>query len=223
VVRRAALVALAGLAAAPSVAAASDCCRFELRVRRQAVLSDTFDVELYAHFPDSGYAFAGAVLDIMSNGVTWTKAELCGPVTLVSSPGAIGGAGVFGIATGQLHPVLGGVPDTDNPILIWCGEFESNCRSPGAVQIWTAQERLSYFPSDLTPSTSECDPVIGARRSVLCGPLVIDDWLAAPFPGTKAEVVRDTLVLTPERAGDGVKATLSADGVFQWDPTGAVI
>jgi hypothetical protein len=203
-IRRAALLMLAGLAAAPSIAQADDCCRYELRVRRQAVLSDKFDVELYAHFPASGHAFAGGTLNIRSDGVNWTKVDLCGPSTPGSSAGVLPGTDVIGIAVGQLSPILGGVLDTSNPILVWCGEFESNCPGAGYRKIWTDDSRLAYYTDASGATQVECDPVIESHRSVFCGPMVIDGWLAAPAAGTKAEIIRDTLVLTPERLGGAI-------------------
>jgi hypothetical protein len=197
-----------------------DCCRFELRVKRQAVLSEKFDVELYAHFPDSGFAFAGATLDIMSSGVTWTKAELCGPAAPHpgTTPGVIGGPGVFGITVGQLPPILGGDPDTSNPILIWCGEFESNCPQTGFRSIWTTQSRMAYYPAATSTSSVECDPALNAHRTVFCGPIVVGGWLAAPAVGTKAEVVGDTLVLTPERAGADIGASVGDERIDWSEP-----
>ncbi|MFG0285807.1 MAG: GC-type dockerin domain-anchored protein [Phycisphaerales bacterium JB039] len=219
---RTAMLALAAMAASGSTASAADCCRWELEVKRQAVLSDKFDVKLYAHFPDSGHAFAGGALDLLTDGVKWTSINTCGPaVSPGSFAGSIVGDDVLGIVVGQLHFPPGGIfADTDNPILVWCGEFESQCGIPAIRKVWTETDKFAYYDDASSSTQTSCDPV-EAYRKVFCGPIVVPGgWLLAPLGDTEAKHVGKEVVLTCRRAGGDIEASLG-DERIDWSARGA--
>jgi len=206
--------ALLGLApGAASEAIAVDCCEWELRVRRTAVLSDTFRVELYAHFPDVGVGFAGANFDILGNGIEWNSVDVCLPFPLPgATPGTIAGDDVVGISLGQT-PLVG--TDPSNPLLVWCGEFR--CDGAGFGSVSTATGRYEYF-TDSSGSRASCAP-IESHRSVFCGPIVIDPgWLATALPGTKLEPRGSQLELLPVSAGGRFGASVGDERIDWRDP-----
>ncbi|MEO1008884.1 MAG: GC-type dockerin domain-anchored protein [Planctomycetota bacterium] len=205
------VLALGTVAAAGAAASADECCRWELRVQRKAILSDNFEVELWAHFPDSGHAFGGGRVDILTDGVDWISGDYCGLGPPVGgSVGQVVGDDVLDIAVGQLHFPIGGIfADTDNPILVWCGEFEAS--GDGYRTIETQTDSFSYYPDADSAVSNTCTP-IEADRTVFVGPLVIDDWIASPFPGVGGDIVKDGLELFPLPGGPGeIGVGLQAD------------
>jgi len=82
-----------------TIASADDCCRWELKVKRKAILSDNFEVELWAHFPDDKYAFADGVVDILSDDIEWISTETCG---IPHGPGTT--AGTARTLVGSISP-----------------------------------------------------------------------------------------------------------------------
>ncbi len=193
-------LALSTLAGIATTAAADDCCRWELRVQRKAILSDNFEVELWAHFPGVRHAFAGATLEILSNDIEWVSHELCGPMSVgpTASPGIpLVSGDVIGITVGQLHfPAASILAETDNPILVWCGEFEA--QGDGYRTLATSTGTFSNYVSGTSSVSAQCDHVREAYRSVFVGPLVIDEWFASPFAGTIGRPGRGSLLLEAE-------------------------
>ncbi|MFI4915367.1 MAG: GC-type dockerin domain-anchored protein [Phycisphaerales bacterium JB060] len=189
-------LALSTLAGIATTAVADDCCRWELKVKRKAILSDNFEVELWAHFPDDKYAFADGVVDILSDDIEWISTETCGiphgPGTTAGTVSATGD--VLGIIVGQINfPPASIYADDDNPVLVWCGEFEA--KGDGYRTLRTDTSRMSYYPLRESALSESCDTVREAYRSVFVGPIVIDEWLASPFDGTIGTPRGESLLL----------------------------
>jgi hypothetical protein len=195
-------LALSTLSGIATTASADDCCRWELKVQRKAILSDNFEVELWAHFPDDKYAFAGGRVDILSNDIDWVDIGLCGPAT---SPGSTAGTpsatgDVLSIIVGQINfPPASVYAVDDNPILVWCGEFEAE--GDGYRTLRTDTTSMGYYPLRESSVTESCDRVREAYRSVFVGPIVIGPWIASPFDGTIGTPRRGGLLLEPDATG----------------------
>ncbi|UYV13859.1 MAG: hypothetical protein NCW75_06115 [Phycisphaera sp.] len=205
-------LALSTLAGIATTAVAEDCCRWELKVKRKAILSDNFEVELWAHFPDDGHAFASAQLDLLTSGVDWIDiggACIIGPG--LSDPGDINGDDVENIVVGQIHFPPGGIfADTANPIRVWCGEFEASGGFPYR-SILTDTAEYNYYDDAGTSTTVECTAK-EAFRTVFVGPIVIGDWIATPFDGTLGIPRGESLVLEAEStAVPEIRAALTVE------------
>jgi hypothetical protein len=212
-------LALATLAGIATTASADECCRWELRVKRKAVLSDNFEVELWAHFPDSGHAFAGGRLDILSDDIDWISHGFCGfPTGPGSSAGTLSATGdVEDIIVGQVHfPPAGVFADDANPIRVWCGEFEA---SGGAFRtLSTDTDSFTYYVSETSTVTTTCPSVKEASRTVFVGPIVFPGWIAVAFDGTIGTPRGDSLLLEAESTAVGeVGAALTAEDA-PWAP-----
>lgn len=210
-----ALSTLAGLA---TTATADDCCRWELKVKRTAILSDNFEVELWAHFPDSGHAFASARLDILSDDIDWISHGYCGFATGPgSSAGTLSATGdVEGIIVGQLHFPAGSIfADDANPIRVWCGEFEA---SGGAFRtLTTSTDSFTYYVSETSSVTATCPEVQEAKRTVFVGPIVLPGWIAAAFDGTIATPREGSLLLEAGAGARSIGASLAVEEAA-WAP-----
>ncbi len=211
--RTALAVALA--ATATTNALADDCCRWELRVERTALSFNNFEVELWAHIPDDAHAFNAGVLDLMTDGVEWVDVGSCMLGGGASDPGTIVGDDVMGIVVGQVHLPPSILANADNPILVWCGEFET---TDGAAfrTIETITDTFRYYTSAATSERAECDPA-ESIRTVFVDPVVVDDWLAVPFEGTSAQTSLDALRIINELGRPGVGAALTAERA-SWAP-----
>ncbi len=216
-VRSALAIALA--AGAATTALADDCCRWELRIERKAILSDNFTVELYAHFPSDGFAFASGQLDILSDDIDWVSWDWCGvtdgPGVTAGLPSATGD--IESIIVGQIHfPAAGIIGDDSNPALVWCGEFEAT--GDGMRTLSTESLGMAFYESASTSVSRTCSDIIESVRTVFVGPLVIDDWIAAPLDGTLGRVLGDELLLRTGPSGPGgVGAAITAEGA-PWAP-----
>ncbi|MEQ8316276.1 MAG: GC-type dockerin domain-anchored protein [Phycisphaerales bacterium] len=210
-------MAMAVLAGAPT-ADADDCCRWELKVKRKAILSDNFEVELWAHFPDDKHAFAGAKLDILSNGVEWVKVgDPCMLGLGIGEVGDVVGDDVMDIVVGQIHFPAGSLfADTDNPIRVWCGEFEASGGAPFR-SIWTQTDIFEYYEEADSSVKGSCDPS-EAFRSVFVGPIVVDDWIAATFDGTRGVRRGDSLVLSTAPGAPPQPGVALTDETARWGP-----
>jgi|GEM_PF-5143328 len=202
-------LALSTLTGIANTAIADDCCRWELKVKRKAILSDNFEVELWAHFPDDKYAFGSAQLDILTNGVEWVKiGDPCMLGIGMGHQGDIVGDDVLNIVVGQVNfPPAAIFADPANPIRVWCGEFEASGGAPFR-SIWTQTEDFQYYEEMDSAVKESCDPT-EAFRSAFVGPIVIDDWIAAPFPGTIGVPDGEGLVLRASPGADGVGAAMA--------------
>ncbi|MEQ8317301.1 MAG: GC-type dockerin domain-anchored protein [Phycisphaerales bacterium] len=212
-------LAAGACATATTSALADDCCRWELRIERTAILSDNFTVELYAHFPSDGFAFASGSLDILSDDIDWVSWDWCG---VTDGPGISAGVptatgDIEDIFLGQIHfPIAGIIADDDNPALVWCGEFEAS--GDGYRTLTTDSFGMTFYESADTAVSRTCSRVLESVRTVFVGPLVIDEWLASPFPGTIGRSTGDELVLRSDPAGPGgVGAAITAEGAA-WAP-----
>ena len=199
-----ALAAFAGITATASTAIAADCCRWELKVTRKAVMSNEFKVQLWAHFPDDKYAFASGRVDILSKDIEWIWTGLCGmsggPFASPGFPSATGD--VEGIIVGQINfPLASIFAADDNPILVWCGEFVAE--GDGYRTLRTDTTAMSYYPLMESTAQENCTTVREAVRTTFVGPIVIDGWLASPFKGTIGQPHRGTLLLEPETPSAG--------------------
>ena len=208
-------LAVAFAAGAATTALSDDCCRWELRIERTAITSNNFEVELWAHIPDDAHAFNAGVLDLMTDGVEWIDVGSCLLGGGASDPGTIVGDDVMGIVVGQVHLPPSILANDDNPIRVWCGEFEA---TDGAAfrTIETMTDTFRYYTSATTSERAECDPAESVR-TVFVDPLVVDDWLAVPFEGTSARSSLDALLIITDLDRPGVGAAIDAEDA-PWAP-----
>ena len=211
--------ALALAAGVTTSALADDCCRWELRVQRTAVLSDNFTVQLYAHFPDDAFAFASGRLDILSDDIDWVDWDWCG---VTDAPGVTEGVksatgDIEDIIVGQVHFPMGGIiADDSNPALVWCGEFEAS--GSGIRTLTTDSLSMAFYESAGSAGSLTCSHILESVRTVFVGPLVIDDWIAAPFAGTIGTPLRERLLLEDDPTGPrGIGAAITAEDA-SWTP-----
>ncbi|NRA58969.1 MAG: hypothetical protein HRU13_12715, partial [Phycisphaerales bacterium] len=208
-------LALATLVGLAPTANAGDDCRWELKIKRKAILSDNFEVELWAHIPDDAQAFASARLDLLTSGVDWVDAG--SPCLLGISGGVIDGDDVRFIEVGQIQfPPAAIFADTANPIRVWCGEFEAQGGFPYR-SVLTSTDAFRYYVDGVSSETEECSP-IEAFRSVFVGPIVIGDWIAATFEDTIGIPRGDGLLLEAEGTAVPEIGAALTDETAAWSP-----
>ncbi|MEQ9097300.1 MAG: GC-type dockerin domain-anchored protein [Phycisphaerales bacterium] len=207
-------MALAILAGAATTSA-DDACRWELKIKRKAILSDNFEVELWAHVPDDVHAFAGAHLDLLTSGVDWIDVGDC--LLGLGHIGDIVGDDVRDIEMGQIHfPPAMIYADTTNPIRVWCGEFEAQGGFPYR-SVLTSTDQFGYYVDESSSDTEDCSPM-EALRTVFVGPIVIGDWIAATFDGTIGVPSGDGLILEAEGTAVPEIAAAITDEAASWAP-----
>ena len=211
----AALATLAGIAA---TASADDACRWELKITRKAVLSDNFEVELWAHIPDDAHAFNRARLDLLTSGVDWVKVG--DPCMLGLGAGHVGdvvGDDVLNIVVGQVHLPAGSIfADPSNPIRVWCGEFEAQGGFPYR-SVLTSTDAFEYYIDASSSDTESCSPT-EALRTVFVGPIVVGDWIATTLAGTIGIPRGDGLILEAEGTAVPEIGAALTDEAARWAP-----
>ncbi|MFG0286151.1 MAG: hypothetical protein ACF8R7_17175 [Phycisphaerales bacterium JB039] len=103
-------------------------------------------VELWAFFPATDYAFAGARLDLHASEEGWGEGSspLMG---IVDPPPTIAGPSVLDIVTGQLNfPPAGLYADPSNPIKAWRQKFEVTDFTPRDLSFHTETRVGAIFP-----------------------------------------------------------------------------
>ena len=105
-----------------STPAAAQDCRLQIRAMKEVLWpGQSTDVEVFARFSPSAYAFASAQFDVLADIPAWTSA----------SAGTIAGSDVVRIDVSQAHqPWLGVFADPSNPLLIWRGTFQPASTTP---------------------------------------------------------------------------------------------
>ncbi len=173
---------LAGAIGSAPLVGASDAKLSVLATPNVLTMGQTAAVDVSAHFPGTGFAFASAQFDVQATDPMWKSA----------SAGAIVGADVLGISVGQVHaPQIGDAADPTNPIRIWHGQFQAVSPGPALVEIATSPTGFQYYPSKLTPSSVSVNADPG-NAWLFVNPLSLGNILAAPGQGT-------TLALGPGR------------------------
>lgn len=107
-------------------------------------------VELWVHVTShpTYYAFAGWLGDVLGDDPTATWSNLATPLppTLPVSLGTPGNGSVLNISVGQLHfPPAGIFAKTDNPIMIWSGEWSSTDLTPRFVELRTKTVKAEAY------------------------------------------------------------------------------
>ncbi len=150
----------------------------------------TVGVDVYAQFPANMFALAQTEFDMEAPSPLWRSA----------SSGAIAGNMVLGALFEQIHNPFGGPQaDPTNPKRVWSGHYRPEVAGPTLLKIEALANSLSYYPSPLTASTVEGNPVDG-RNYLWVDPIHIPaTGHVAPGEGTTMEVQNDGLVIaTPE-------------------------
>ena len=150
----------------------------------------TVGVDVHAEFPSSAFALARTEFDMLAPSPLWRSASF----------GVIAGNMVLGAMFEQVHNPFGGPQaDPTNPKRVWSGHYRPNVVGPTLLKIEALANSLSYYPSPLTPSTVEGDPVDG-RNYLWVDPVHIPSTgHVAPGEGTTMDVRNDGLVVaTPE-------------------------
>lgn len=175
---------LAGLVALASPLRADDCI-LEVQANPPIVLSgQSAQVNVLAHFPASGYAFAEADFDVLATQPQWTYA----------SSGVIAGANVVGMHVEQAHsPQLGILADPSNPIRLWTGLFSPASDAPAFVSVVAAPTAFAYYPGVLTPSSVPCAAAPG-QSWIFANPLYVGKVAGAPGAGTTLETGPESFV-----------------------------
>ena len=210
-------LALATLAGLAPTANAGDDCRWEMKITRKALVSNTFEVELWAHFPDDAHAFMRSVLDVQTSGVDWFDFGDCLLGGQFAEPGLVSGDDVVGIDVGQSHfPPAMIFADTANPIRVWCREFEAKTGAPYR-SVLASTELFRYYIDASSSETQTCTP-IEALRHVFVNPIVIDDWIAATFEDTIGIPRGDGLLLEAEGTAVPEIGAALTDETASWSP-----
>lgn len=149
---------------------------------------ETAQVDVYAAFSNTMYAFAGAEFAI--GAVAGAGAGVWNFV----SDGVILGDQVWGIDVGQAHmPQAGVLADPSNPLRVWNGRYTATSAAPALVELRAFPSSFDVYPSKLTSSSVPCE-MEGGNAFVMVNPLSVGAWSAAPGRGTRAGVVDDVWV-----------------------------
>lgn len=205
-----ATMALGAISIATPIVHADECCRWELRMQPFADSDDTIRVELWAHVPDSAYAFASGGVHIRAENVDWIDWEPCGPLGGLSSWGDPVGSDIENIFASQ--PALPICAVDDNPILLWCGRFLPT--DTGHPALSTENVEMSFYTDPCSTNRVSCDHVREAHGQIFIGPDIFGSWFASYGRTTEGTPRGDGVVLEAAPGGVGVSASL---GVV--DPT----
>jgi prepilin-type processing-associated H-X9-DG protein len=178
------LMVLAAVASAP----AQDCKLTVQASPKILALGETAQVNAFAHFPASAFAFASADFDVLATEPSWSFA----------TDGAIVGNNVLGISVGQPG---GALANPANPLRISFGNFTAVSALPTMVGITAIPTDFNFYPSKLTPSSIACDAKAGIDW-ILVNPLSFNGWRSAPAPGTELEVTPDGFLATAQGQGE---------------------
>lgn len=179
-----ALVA-AGCAGLLPAAARADDCKLSVQASPKMIqLGQSTQVNTFAAFPSSAYAFAGAEFDMHSTHPSWSFA----------SSGAIVGNDVLGINVSQPHhPPTGVFADPTNPFRVWHGVLTPTTAAPALIEVSADPAAFYYYPSKLTSSFASCDAG-GGSDWVFLNAKSVGKWAAAPGVGTSTTVHDDVIV-----------------------------
>ena len=131
-------------------------------------------IDIWAHFPLDGYAFASADFDVKAGIPQW----------LFASDGFILGNEVLGAAASQQHDLFNGnYADPSNPYRIWTGIFRPDSYEPRLIDIKAIPADFWYYPSEHTSSAVQCDAATGRKR-LFINPVAVGPALVAPAEGT---------------------------------------
>ena len=170
------LLAAAGVAA--TTAQAQDVKLAPQAAQNVLWLGQSTQVNVWASFAPTAYAFAGAQFAVESTDPAWTFV----------SNGAIVGSDVLGINAVQQHAPHIGMPAAPaNPIRIWTGIFTPNTAAPALVKISTLPGDCWVYPSSATPSSVPATG-IGAEEYIFVNPLRIGNIFAAPGAGARMQM-----------------------------------
>lgn len=176
-------------------------------------------VELWVHVTShpAYYAFASWMGDVLGDDPTanWSNLATPLPPTLPVSLGTPGNGSVLNISVGQLHfPLAGIFAKTDNPIMIWSGEWSSTDLTPRFVELQTKTVKANAYLNIINGNYLLLSEALGEIRVVpappaammlLVGPILMRRRSAAR--ANRAHVIeahpRDLPVLRPHRARAG--------------------
>ncbi len=163
-----------------TVYASTSPCGLALSASNNVLLpGESTTIDVWARFPADGYAFASSEFDISTGLPGWAQV----------SDGVIADTGVAGASASQLHqPFVGTFADPSNPLRIWSGEYQPQSFEPRLVPVEAIPSAFSYYPSELTASSAECEAAAG-RQWLYVNPLTVGDVLVAPGEGTTIELL----------------------------------
>ncbi|OAB63265.1 hypothetical protein AY599_20820 [Leptolyngbya valderiana BDU 20041] len=199
-----ATITLAAMSNMMPVVHADECCRWELRLPPTADSDETIHVELWAHVPDSAYAFASGVVHIRAEHVDWIDWEPCGPLAGLTSWGDPIGDDIENISASQ--PALPICAIDDNPIRIWCGRFLPS--DTGHPLLSTETVEMSWYTDPCSTNKVSCDHVREASNQIFIGPDIFGSWFASYGRTTQGTPSGEGVVLEAAPGGVGVSASL---------------
>lgn len=151
-------------------------------------MGETSQVNVFAAFANTMYAFAGAEFDIGA------VAGAGAGVWSFASDGVIFGDQVWGIDVGQAHaPQIGVLADPANPLRVWNGRYTATSAVPALVELRAFPSSFDVYPSKQTSSSVPCE-MEGGNAFIMVNPLSVGQWAAVPGRGTEARVHDDVWV-----------------------------
>lgn len=185
---RAIIAAMLGVSGTLASVSAADC---GLSIAASPLVirtGQTARVDVFAHFPASGYAFASSDFDVLATAPSWPAV----------SDGVVVGDDVLGVNAVQIHNPFGGaLADPANPLRVWSGQFSPVSDLPALITFSAIPSDFFYYPSPLTPSTAECEADSG-KGYLFVNPARLGRFGAAPGDGTSMEVVGDSVIAEPD-------------------------
>lgn len=185
---RAIIAAMLGASGTLASASAADC---GLSIAASPLVirtGQTARVDVFAHFPASGYAFASSDFDVLATAPSWPAV----------SGGVVVGDDVLGVNAVQIHNPFGGsLADPANPLRVWSGQFSPVSDLPELITFSAIPSDFFYYPSPLTPSAAECEPDSG-KGYLFVNPARLGRFGVAPGEGTSMEVAGDSVIAEPD-------------------------
>lgn len=133
-----------------------------------------------------------------------------------ASSGAIAGNLVLGAEFSQDHlPFVSIIADSSNPLRIWTGVYAPDNYEPRLVQMTASPIAHSYYPSELTSSSADCEAAPGST-SLFVNPHRIGRVGIVPGAGTDMEPLPDGGRLTSETGRIEAAAICHGVTVLAW-------
>jgi hypothetical protein len=157
---------------------------------------ESVNVEVAGRFPTSGFAMAQADFHVWGSTASWLSA----------SSGAIAGHAVWNAGFDQAHmPSAGIFADPTNPLPMWSGEWRPDVAGPAFLRLRAEADFFSYYPSDLTSSTTVVADPLPGRQYLWVEPVAIPGvGEVAPGMGTGMDVRPDGSIIAQPGADQSI-------------------